>query len=365
MKKYLNFENDIKNLELEIEKLKDPYNQSGLSEIDTQKISTVQKELDEKLKFIYSNLDPWQTTMVARHEDRPKSKFFIDNLFEDFISLSGDRFYGEDKSVLSGFAKFSGQSVLVIGQEKGDDLESRITRNFGMMRPEGHRKTIRLMELANKFNIPIISFIDTPGAYPGVGAEERGQAEAIARSIECCMKLKVPTIAIIVGEGGSGGAIALASSSKVIMLENAIYSVISPEGCATILWRDPKKMLDAARAMKLSAKDLLELKVIDEIILEPIGGAHRDSDFILDNVRKSISKNLEFYSSISADEIVDQRKKKFLQIGRNKGFSTETGELTSLHKNINNLNYKFKFKKFYLPATAIILLLFSLMFFLL
>jgi acetyl-CoA carboxylase carboxyl transferase subunit alpha len=251
MKNYLNFEKDIKELETEVEKLKDPFNESGLSEVDTQKISKTQNEIDDKLKKIYSDLDPWQTTMVARHEDRPKSKFFIDNLFEDFISLSGDRYYGEDKSVLTGFAKFKGLSALVIGQEKGEDLESRIERNFGMMRPEGYRKTIRLMELANKFNIPIISFIDTPGAYPGVGAEERGQAQAIAKSIECCMRLKVPTLSIVIGEGGSGGAIALASSNKVIMLENAIYSVISPEGCATILWRDPKKMLDAARAMKL------------------------------------------------------------------------------------------------------------------
>ena len=241
MKNYLNFETEIKDLESELEKLKDPFNESGLSEVDTQKITKTQNELDDKLRSIYSNLDPWQTTMVARHEDRPKSKFFIDNLFEDFISLSGDRHYGEDKSVISGFAKFNGNSVLVIGQEKGEDLDSRIKRNFGMMRPEGYRKTIRLMKLAEKFNIPIISFIDTPGAYPGVGAEERGQAEAIARSIECCMELKVPTLSIIIGEGGSGGAIALASSSKVIMLENAIYSVISPEGCATILWRDPKK----------------------------------------------------------------------------------------------------------------------------
>ena len=200
MKNYLNFESDIKNLEDELDKLKDPYNQSGLSEVDTQKISQIQNELDEKLKMVYANLDPWQTTMVARHEDRPKSKFFIDNLFEDFIPLSGDRFYGEDLSVLCGFAKFNGLSVLVIGQEKGEDLDSRIKRNFGMMRPEGYRKTIRLMKLADKFNIPIISFIDTPGAYPGVGAEERGQAEAIAKSIECCMELKVPTIAIIIGE---------------------------------------------------------------------------------------------------------------------------------------------------------------------
>ena len=318
MKNYLNFESDIKNLEDELDKLKDPYNQSGLSEVDTQKISQIQNELDEKLKMVYANLDPWQTTMVARHEDRPKSKFFIDNLFEDFIPLSGDRFYGEDLSVLCGFAKFNGLSVLVIGQEKGEDLDSRIKRNFGMMRPEGYRKTIRLMQLADKFNIPIISFIDTPGAYPGVGAEERGQAEAIAKSIECCMKLKVPTIAIVIGEGGSGGAIALASSNKVLMLENAIYSVISPEGCATILWRDPKKMLDAAKAMKLSAKDLLELEIIDEIIPEPSGGAHRDKDLILENVRNALNKNLENFKQMSPEEIFDGRKNKFLKIGRSK-----------------------------------------------
>ena len=338
MKNYLNFETDIKNLEIEIDKLKDPYNQDGLSEVDTKKISESQKEIDNKLQEIYSNLDPWQTTLVARHEDRPKAKFFIDNLFEDFIPLSGDRFYGEDKSVLAGFAKFDEKSVLVIGQEKGDSLESRIERNFGMMRPEGYRKTIRLMKLANKFNIPIISFIDTPGAYPGVGAEERGQAEAIAKSIECCMSLNVPTLAIVIGEGGSGGAIALASSNKVIMLENAIYSVISPEGCATILWRDPKRTLEAAKAMKLSSKDLLELKVIDEIIPEPIGGAHRDRDLILDNVRKSIEKNLNEFSNMSGEEIFNHRKNKFLTIGRSKGFVNQIDDLSTLSMKESKVN---------------------------
>ncbi len=345
MKNYLSFETEIKELETEIENLKDPFDKSGISEVDTQKISKTQEELNEKLKKIYSNLDPWQTTMVARHEDRPKSKYFIDNLFEDFISLSGDRHYGEDKSVLSGLAKFNGQSVLVIGQEKGDDLDARIKRNFGMMRPEGYRKTIRLMELANKFGIPIISFIDTPGAYPGVGAEERGQAEAIAKSIECCMKLKVPTISIIIGEGGSGGAIAIASASKVIMLENAIYSVISPEGCATILWRDPKKMLDAAKAMKLSAKDLLELEVIDEIIEEPLGGAHRDRSMILQNMRDSIDKNLKDFKTLSPDEIFNNRKNKFLRIGRTKGFMNNQEDLSSLSVKPNNIEEIFKSKK--------------------
>ncbi len=354
MKNYLNFETEVKELESELEKLKDPYNQSGLSEVDTKKISEIQNEIDEKLKSIYSNLDPWQTTLVARHEDRPKSKFYIENLFEDFIPLSGDRYYGEDKSVLTGFARFNGQSVLIIGQEKGEDLDSRIERNFGMMRPEGYRKTIRLMELADKFKIPVISFIDTPGAYPGVGAEERGQAEAIAKSIECCMKLKVPTLAIIIGEGGSGGAIALASSSRVVMLENAIYSVISPEGCATILWRDPKKMLDAAKAMKLSAKDLLELQIIDEIINEPAGGAHRDKNLILQNLRESISKNLDYFKTMSAEQIFNDRKNKFLRIGRSKGFISNLDDLSSLKIKTNNFDQLYKSKKILISIIGII-----------
>ena len=343
MKNYLNFETEVKNLENELDQLKDPYNQEGLSEVDTLKISKIEKEISEKLEKIYSNLDPWQTTLVARHEDRPKAKFFIENLFEEFIPLSGDRFYGEDKSVISGFGKFNNSSVLIIGQEKGEDLEKRIEHNFGMMRPEGYRKTIRLMELANKFNIPILSIIDTPGAYPGVGAEERGQAEAIAKSIECSMKLTVPTISIIIGEGGSGGAIALASSNKVLMLQNAIYSVISPEGCATILWRDPKKTLEAASAMKMSSKDLLNLNIIDEIISEPVGGAHRDRDLILDNVRNSLEKNLEFFSNMDKDEVLNHRKNKFLSIGRNKGFSSKSEISTNLYMKENFIE-KLKFK---------------------
>ena len=365
MKNYLNFENEIKKLESEIEQLKDPFNKVGISEVDTKKISETQKEIDEKLKSIYSKLDPWQTTMVARHEDRPKSKFFINNLFEDFIALSGDRYYGEDKSVIAGFAKFENESVLVIGQEKGEDLDGRIESNFGMMRPEGYRKTIRLMELAERFKIPIISFIDTPGAYPGVGAEERGQAEAIAKSIECCMKLKVPSIAIIIGEGGSGGAVALASSNKVIMFENSIYSVISPEGCASILWKDPKKMLDAARAMKILAKDLLQLKIIDEIIEEPLGGAHRDKNLILRNVRSSIASNLEIFKSMTPDEIISQRKDKFLSIGRHKGFLNNTEGLSGLELKNNNFEKIFKSKKILLSAIGIsIILIFSLFIFL-
>ena len=364
MKNYLNFETELKNLEEELNLLKDPYNQEGLSEVNTSKISEVQKEIDEKLKEIYSNLDPWQTTLVARHEDRPKAKFFIDNLFEDFVLLSGDRFYGEDKSVISGFAKFNSKSVLVIGQEKGQDLETRIDRNFGMMRPEGYRKSIRLMKLADKFGIPIILFIDTPGAYPGVGAEERGQAEAIAKSIQCCMELKVPTISVIIGEGGSGGAIALASSNKVLMLQNAIYSVISPEGCATILWRDPKKTLEASKAMKLSSKDLLNLDIIDEIIPEPIGGAHRDKDQILDNVRNSIEKNLNIFLTMDKDEILSHRKNKFLSIGRTKGFTSQSASLEDLSMKENifeKLKIQLNKNKKIILSGIIILILISIM----
>ena len=233
------------------------------------------------------------------------------------------------------------------------------------MRPEGYRKTIRLMELADKFNIPIISFIDTPGAYPGVGAEERGQAEAIAKSIECCMKLKVPTIAIIIGEGGSGGAIALASSNKVIMLENAIYSVISPEGCATILWRDPKKMLDAAKAMKLSAKDLLDLQIIDEIISEPLGGAHRDKNFMLKNIKDSLTKNLESFKLMSSEEIYNNKKNKFLKIGRNKGFISNLEDLSSLKSENKNLNQILKSKKARVIGVSVVLASVILLFYLL
>ena len=360
MKNYLNFETDIKNLESELEQLKDPYNQEGLSEVNTDKILQLQNSIDSKLKEIYSNLDPWQTTLVARHENRPKAKYFIENLFTDFIPLSGDRYYAEDKSVIAGLGKFESKSVLIVGQEKGEDLETRIERNFGMMRPEGYRKVIRLMKLADKFNIPVISFIDTPGAYPGVGAEERGQAEAIAKSIECCMELKVPTISIIIGEGGSGGAIALASSNKVLMLENAIYSVISPEGCATILWRDPKKTLEASKAMKLSSKDLLSLEIIDEIIEEPTGGAHRDKDLILDNVRDSLKKNLKIFDNMSGEEIFMHRKNKFLSIGRNKGFTSHTNISKNLSMKtsiIDKIKNKIRNKNYLLVAFLIVIFL--------
>ena len=330
MKNYLEFERDIKVLEEELEKFKDPFNIEGISEVDTVKISKIQSEIDQRLKTSYANLNEWQKTQVARHEERPKAKFFIESLFTNFINLSGDRMYSEDESVLAGFALFEGESVLVIGQEKGDDLDSRLKRNFGMMRPEGYRKCIRLMKLANKFNIPVISFIDTPGAYPGIGAEQRGQAEAIANSIECCMSLKVPIISIIIGEGGSGGAIALASANKVLMFENAIYSAISPEGCASILWRDPNKFLEAAKAMKLTANELLKIRIIDEIIQEPIGGAHRIKAQAISSTKAILIKYLEEYKNYSREEIFEQRKKKFLNIGRQKSFVTFSKDETSL-----------------------------------
>ncbi len=357
MKNYLEFERDIKDLEEELEKLKDPFNKEGLSQVETDKISKIQFEIDEKLKVSYANLNEWQKTQVARHEERPKSKFFIDNLFEDFINLSGDRHFSEDEAVLAGFAKFEGNSVLVIGQEKGKDLDTRLKRNFGMMRPEGYRKCIRLMNLANKFKIPVISFIDTPGAYPGIGAEQRGQAEAIASSIECCMSLKVPIISIIIGEGGSGGAIALASANKVLMLENAIYSVISPEGCASILWRDPSKSLEAAKAMKLTANELHKMEIVDEIIQEPIGGAHRNKEKILFSAKESILKYLEEFKKYTGDEIFKQRREKFLNIGKQKSFTAFYGKTDWIQKSglfANFIKIFLRFKKELIITTILI-----------
>ena len=353
MKSYLEFERDIKVLEEELQKLKDPFDKEGITEVDTDKISQIQSEIDSKLKLSYSNLNEWQKTQVARHEERPKSKFLIEKLFTNFINLSGDRKFSEDEAVLAGFAKFENQSVLIIGQEKGDDLDSRLKRNFGMMRPEGYRKCIRLMKLADKFNIPVISFIDTPGAYPGIGAEQRGQAEAIASSIECCMSLKVPIISIIIGEGGSGGAIALASANKVLMFENAIYSVISPEGCASILWRDPSKSLEAAKAMKLTASDLLKIGIIDEVITEPLGGAHRNKEQIVTSTKTALIKYLDEFSNYDKEKIFQQRRDKFLAVGKQKS-------LSQFFKKEVNLVKKYNFLKDKKILLIIFLVLFSI-----
>jgi len=358
MKNYLEFERDIKVLEEELEKLKDPFNKEGISEVDTKRILEIENEINVKLKASYANLNEWQKTQIARHEERPKAKFFIENLFTNFINLSGDRRFAEDEAVLAGFALFDGRSVLVIGQEKGDDLDTRLKRNFGMMRPEGYRKCIRLMNLANKFNIPVISFIDTPGAYPGIGAEQRGQAEAIASSIECCMSLKVPIISIIIGEGGSGGAIALASANKVLMLENAIYSVISPEGCASILWRDPSKSLEAANAMKLTSNELLRMKIIDEVIKEPIGGAHRNKEQVIFSTKDILIKYLEEFKKYTREEIFEQRKEKFLSIGKRKAFTIFSKESDWIAKDNFFVFVKeilFKFKKELIIVVLLIL----------
>ena len=330
MKNYLEFEKEIKTLEEEVDNLKSPFGSEGISEVDTKKIKTTQEEINEKLKQTYKNLNGWQKTLVARHEDRPKANFYIKKIFNQFTLLSGDRYFGDDKSVIAGFGLIDNRSVLVIGQEKGEDLNTRIERNFGMMRPEGYRKCIRLMKLADRFQIPVVIFIDTPGAYPGIGAEQRGQASAIAHSIETSMSIKVPNISIIIGEGGSGGAVALASSNKVIMLENSIYSVISPEGCASILWRDPTKSLQAAEAMKMTANDLLNLGIIDEIIPEPLGGAHRNPEAIADDIKHSIIKNLRSFENFSREEVYDHRKAKFLKIGRDQGFSKSSDLDTGL-----------------------------------
>ena len=344
MKNYLEFEKEIKSLEDEMDLLKSPGNEN-ISEVDTGKIKSTQDQINLKLKSIYANLNSWQKTQVARHEDRPRANFYIKKIFSDFTPLAGDRYFGDDKSVTTGFGLIEKKSVLVIGQEKGEDLNTRIERNFGMMSPEGYRKCIRLMKLADRFKIPIVTFIDTPGAYPGIGAEQRGQASAIAHSIECCMSLRVPNISVIIGEGGSGGAIALASSNKVIMLENSIYSVISPEGCASILWRDPGKSLEAAEAMKLSAQDLLKLGVIDDIVPEPLGGAHRNHDEVAHNIKNIILENLNLFENMSSNEIYDNRKNKFLRIGRDGGFtkSSKDGE-ASLEFKESTL---FKFKRLF------------------
>ena len=245
------------------------------------KLDKLEKKAEKALADLYAKLTPWEKTLVARHPNRPHSIDYINNLIDDFTQLDGDRLFKEDAAIIAGIGRFNGASVAILGQEKGSDTESRIKHNFGMARPEGYRKSIRLMKLANQFKLPVIAFIDTPGAYPGIGAEERGQAQAIATSTEACLSLEVPNIAIIIGEGGSGGAIAIATANHVAMLEHSIYGVISPEGAASILWRDSAKAQEAATTMKITAQDLSKLKVIDEIIDEPIGGAHRNPEVVL------------------------------------------------------------------------------------
>ncbi|MDI6028311.1 acetyl-CoA carboxylase carboxyltransferase subunit alpha [Corticibacterium sp. UT-5YL-CI-8] len=314
MYNYLDFEKPVADLEgkiLELKKLAE----SGEAVDVAEEISRLEKRSRDALRDVYKALTPWQKVQVARHPDRPHCIDYIAGLFTDFTPLAGDRNFGEDNAIVGGFARFKGQSVAVIGQEKGSDTKSRIKHNFGSVRPEGYRKAVRLMEMADKFDIPLITLVDTAGAYPGVGAEERGQAEAIARSTSTCLKLKVPSISVVIGEGGSGGAIAIATANRVYMLEHSIYSVISPEGAASILWRDTTRSRDAATNMKITAQDLLELKVIDAIVPEPMGGAHRAPESVITATGDLIEKTLGDFASHPFD-FREQRREKFLNIGR-------------------------------------------------
>ncbi len=314
MKKFLEFEEHLSDIENKIENLK---NSTQKDANILNKISNLQKDFDSNLKKTYSSLSPWQKVLVARHSDRPHASDYLEGLLKNFIPLSGDRLFGEDSAIIGGIGRFKDFSILFIGQEKGRDTEEKVKRNFGMAKPEGYRKSIRLMKFAEHFQLPILTLVDTPGAYPGIGAEERGQAEAIARSIQTCLSIKVPLISIIIGEGGSGGAIALASANHVLMLEHSVYSVISPEGCASILWRDTNKAQDAAEAMKITADDMLRLGIIDTIIPEPIGGAHRDKAQAIKNLGDSIEEKLKTLISLDGNEIMKRRREKFMKIGNN------------------------------------------------
>lgn len=310
---YLEFEKPVAALEARIIELQDAARESDV-DVSTE-IAKLRDKADKQLKDTYANLTAWQKTQVARHPERPHFKDFIASIFEDFMPLAGDRAFGDDQAIIGGLARLNGRRVMVIGHEKGDDTQSRLRHNFGMGKPEGYRKAIRLMELADRFGIPVVSLVDTSGAFPGIQAEERGQAEAIARSTEKCLALGVPMIACIVGEGGSGGAVALAAADRVLMFEYAVYSVISPEGCASILWRTGDKAADAAQAMKMTADDLKALRVIDRIVKEPMGGAHRDHALAAASLGKAIDEEIAALSAFSSKELLQQRRAKFLAMG--------------------------------------------------
>ena len=312
MRHTLDFEKTISDLQDKISKLKDSgSDKTSLVEINEQ-IEEIKVKIDKKLNDIYKKLTPWHKLQVARHPKRPHFLDYVKTLFQDFEPLSGDRLFKEDPALLCGFATFYGESVMIMGHEKGKNTEDRIKHNFGMAKPEGYRKATRLMKLAEKFSLPIITFVDTPGAYPGVGAEQRGQSEAIAKCIEVSLNLKIPTLSVIIGEGGSGGAVAIATTNKVLMLEHSIYTVISPEGCASILWKDTKYAEEAAVSMKITAQDLKELNIIDSIILEPIGGAHRNTGQTITNVGIAIRSSLKQVISLDKEELLNQRKTKYL-----------------------------------------------------
>ena len=313
MQNYLEFEKPIEKLENKIEELKLLSRAGDISL--TSEIIKLEEKSHKLLTQIYKELTPWQKTQVARHEKRPKFLDYINTIFTDFLELSGDRCFSDDKALIAGIGKISDQSVIVMGNQKGNDTETRLKHNFGMARPDGYRKAQRVMKLADRFSLPVVTFVDTSGAYPGLEAEERGAAEAIANSINVGLSLKVPSVSIVIGEGGSGGAIALASCNKIIMLEHSVYSVISPEGCASILWRDAQRASDAANALKLTAQDLYKLGIVDEIIGEPLGGAHRSHEKIKTDVKRAILKCLQNLNEKSPKEIFEQRRQKFLTIG--------------------------------------------------
>ena len=323
MRTYLDFETPVAEIEAKIEELQALAEASGADAISQGvELSRLKTKAENQMAAIYAKLDPWQKTQVARHQDRPRFRDYVAALVTDFIELSGDRKYGEDAAILGGTGKFMGRPVLVMGHEKGRTTQDRLKHNFGMARPEGYRKAVRLMDLADKFGLPVVSFVDTAGAYPGIGAEERGQAEAIARSTERCLTLGVPMVAVIAGEGGSGGAIAIAAANKVLMLEHSIYSVISPEGAASILWKDSARAKEAATAMKITAQDLIELKVIDQIVKEPLGGAHREAGAAIATVGAAIAEALDKLGKLDAAGLRAQRRDRFLAIGR---FEAEAG----------------------------------------
>ena len=310
---YLDFEKPLAELAMRITDLRATA-KSGLVDIDAE-VAKLEGKSDRLLRDTYARLTPWQKTQVARHPERPHFKDFLAGLATDFVELAGDRAFGDDPAILGGLAQIGGRRVMIIGHEKGDDTASRLRHNFWMAKPEGYRKAIRLMELADRFALPVVTLVDTPGAFPGVQAEERGQAEAIARSTECCLALGVPLIAVIVGEGGSGGAVALAAANRVLMFEHAVYSVISPEGCASILWRTADRAADAAEAMKITASDLLALGVADRIVPEPLGGAHRDPEGAIAALGRAIGEELDQLAALDRAALLAQRRAKFLAIG--------------------------------------------------
>ena len=317
MVSYLDFEKSLSEIEGKIRELNEIRLSSDDNNVSIDDISKLEKRSQDWLEKKYSNLSTWEKTQVARHPNRPHFTNYAEGILNDFVILSGDRLFGEDKAIIGGLGKIDNQSVMLIGHEKGNDTETRLKHNFGMAHPEGYRKSIRLMRLAEQFNIPVITFVDTPGAYPGIGAEERGQSEAIARSTDCTLSLKVPVISIIIGEGGSGGAIALAAANKVFMLEHSIYTVASPEASASILWRSSERAKDAAESMKITAKDLLKLGVIDKIIDEPLGGAHRESIQMISQVKSHLKDTIAELNQLTEVELIQRRRDKFLKIGHN------------------------------------------------